>query len=94
MAAAPDQLLGLRRADEPRRALRAAAAGEDAELDLGEAEAGGVGGDAQVARQRELQPAAEREPVDRRDHRTRDGRERVEPGADARADRPARRRRR
>ena len=94
VTAAPDQVLGLGRADEAGRALRAATAREDAELDLGEAEARRVGGDAQVARQRELEAAAEREPVDRRDHRPRDRGERVEPGADARADDAARRRRR
>ena len=54
--------------------LRAARAREDAELDLGEAEARAVAGDAQVARQRELEPAAEREPFDRGDHRPRDRR--------------------
>ena len=43
-------------------------------------------GHAQVARQRELESPAEREPVDRRDHRPRDRGQRVEPGADAGAD--------
>ena len=51
--------LGL--ADRARQALRAAGAGDDAELDLGLAEARGVGGDDEVAHHRQLAAAAERE---------------------------------
>ena len=54
-------------ADEPRQPLRAAEAGDDPELDLGLAEARRGGGDAQVARHRQLAAAAEREAVDGRD---------------------------
>ena len=75
---APDQLLGARRADEPGQPLRAARARDDAEQDLGLPDARVVGGDAQVARDRELEAAAERVPPDRGDDRTRDRRDRVE----------------
>ena len=59
--------LGL--ADRARQALRAAGAGDDAELDLGLAELRGVGGDDDVAHHRQLAAAAEREAGDRGDHR-------------------------
>ena len=58
-------------AQHPHRADDAAGAGEQAELDLGEAEQGlgVVDHDPVVAGQRDLQPAAERRAVDGRDHR-------------------------
>ena len=56
-------------ADEPRQALRAAEAGDDAELDLRLAEQRRARGDAHVAGHRQLAAAAEREPVDGRDRR-------------------------
>ena len=59
-------------ADEPRQALGAAAAGDQAEVDLRLAETGLVGGDPHVARHRELAAAAETEAVDHRDHRLRE----------------------
>ena len=59
-------LHGGERAGLPDRARGAVEAREDAELDLGEAEAGGVvaRGDALVAGERQLEPAAEAEAVD------------------------------
>ena len=54
LPAAPDQLLRPRRADQARQALRAARAGNDAEQDLGLADARRLRRDAQVAREREL----------------------------------------
>ena len=56
-------------ADDARQTLRAAAAGDDPERDLGLAELGRLGGDDHVAQQRQLAPAAEREPRDGRDQR-------------------------
>ena len=50
--------LGL--ADEARQALGSAEPGDDAELDLGLAEARGIGGEDEVAHHRQLAPAAER----------------------------------
>ena len=50
--------LGL--ADEARQALGAAEARDGAEVDLGLAEAGGVGGDDEVAHHRQLAAAAQR----------------------------------
>ena len=58
--AGEDEVLGLRRPDEAREALGAAGAGDDAEEDLGLAEPGVVGRDAEVAGERDLAPAAER----------------------------------
>ena len=57
--------LGL--AHQPRQPLRAAEAGDDPEVDLGLAEGGRLGRDAEVARHRQLAAAAERDRVDRRD---------------------------
>ena len=51
----------------------AAAAGDEAEIDLRLAEARLVGGDAHVAGHRELAAAAEAKAVDHRDHRLREG---------------------
>ena len=47
------------RPDEPREPLRAAAPGDHPEVELGQAELDVVGGDAEVARERELEPDAE-----------------------------------
>ena len=58
--------------DDPGQALGAAGAGEQTELDLGDAEARALVDDAQVARERELEPAAERHAVDRGDARLRE----------------------
>ena len=86
LAAGDHQLLGPAGADGARQPLRAAAAGDDAEQDLGLAEHGSLAGDAVVARQRQLAAAAERVAADRGDHEPRDRRDRierrVEPGAD------------
>src|SRR5258706_6550060 len=56
-------------ADRPRQALRAARAGHDAEIDLGLAELRIVGGNDDVAHQRQLVAAAERVTRDSGDHR-------------------------
>jgi hypothetical protein len=67
--AGQDQPHRLARTDHAREPLRAAAARDDPEVDLRLPQARGVRGDAQVAGQRQLAPAAEREAVDHRDHR-------------------------
>ena len=69
-----------RHADELRRAHRAAEPGMDAELDLRQAEVqlAVVGADAVVAGERELEPAAEREAVNRGDRRHRQRFEAIE----------------
>src|SRR5690606_27496336 len=59
-------------ADDARQALRPAAAGQDPEPDLRLSEPGRTGRDPEVARERELAPAAERVPVDLRDRRLRE----------------------
>ena len=65
----PDGCLG---AHEPRRQLRPAPGGEEPEEDLGEAEVADVRGDgADVAVERDLEPAAERRAVDGRERRER-----------------------
>lgn len=66
-----DELLRARGPDEPRQPLRAAAAGDDAEADLGQAELHPARGVAEVAGERELEPAAEGEPAERGDRRLR-----------------------
>ena len=58
--------------DEPRKALGPSAAGHEAELRLGQAEARVVRCDHEVARQDQLEPAAEREPLHRGDDRLRE----------------------
>ena len=68
-AAGEDQVHRLGLADRARQPLRAADAGNDAELDLGLAELRGVGGDDDVALHDQLAAAAERKARDRRDHR-------------------------
>ena len=65
-----DELQGLLDADRARQPLRAAGARDDAELDLGQAQLAHVlGGDAVVAAERQLQPAAQRRAVDGRHDR-------------------------
>ncbi|MPL85440.1 hypothetical protein SDC9_31408 [bioreactor metagenome] len=59
----------LRLADEAGQPLRAAHAGDDAEVDLGLAELGVLGGDDEIAHHRQLAAAAERIARHRRDHR-------------------------
>src|SRR4051794_21005790 len=72
-----------RRADERGEPVRAAAARQDPDADLGQAERRARLGDAEVARERELEPAAQAPAGDRGDRR--DGE-----GGDALVDRPAR----
>ena len=55
--------------EQTRQALGAPGAGQEAQLDLRYPEASGVGRDAQVAGERELEPAAERDAVDGGDRR-------------------------
>jgi hypothetical protein len=83
---APDEILGAGGTDDPREPLRASGPGEDPEQDLGEPQPCAVAGDSQVARQRKLEPATEREPFDGRDHGARNRAERVERGAERRGD--------
>ena len=65
-----DNLQGLGLAHHPRQALGPAAAGEDADPGLGQADGFGLGcGDAQVAGQGQLEAPALAEPVDGRHHR-------------------------
>ncbi len=71
VAARHDHLHRRLRADQPRQPLGAAAAGQDADQDLGQADPGARHGDAVVRGERHLQPAAQRIAVDRRDHRFR-----------------------
>ena len=78
LPAGEDQVLGSARADQAGQPLRAAAARDDAEQDLGLAEPGLLAGDAEVAGQRQLATAAEREAGDRRDGGPRDVGHRVE----------------
>src|SRR5581483_6580663 len=52
-------VLGAAEADEPRQPLRPARAGDHPEPDLRQPELGVVGGDAEVAGERELEPDAE-----------------------------------
>src|SRR5215213_3776975 len=68
-----DQLHRLTLADESRQALGAAAAGDDAEVDLGLAEARRLAGDADVAGEGQLAAAAEAEAVDHGDDRLGEG---------------------
>src|SRR5262245_1420712 len=68
-AAGEDHVHRLRLSDRARQPLRPARAGHDADLDLGLPELRRVGGDDDVARERDLAPAAERVAGDRRDHR-------------------------
>src|SRR5207253_6108551 len=68
-AAGEDQLLRDAEAADAGEPLRAAPAGDDAEVDLGLAEPRVARGVTQVATERELAAAAQREAVDRRDRR-------------------------
>src|SRR5947207_4636875 len=70
-AAGQDQLGGARFADEPGQPLRPAIAGDEAELDLGEAELCGGQSQAKGAGERQLEPAAKGIAVDQRDRRHR-----------------------
>ena len=78
--------LALAGPDQAGEALGAATAGDDAEQDLGLAEAGVVAGDAQVAGQRQLAAAAEGGPRDGGDDHARDGGDGVERLEEQRAD--------
>ncbi len=78
LASGETQFLGATRADRPGEPLRAPAARDDPEQDLGLAEHRLGGGDAVVACQGELSPAAERIPAHRSDHEPRDRSNRVE----------------
>src|SRR5919204_204012 len=69
--AGEDQLLREAEAADPREPLRPAPARDDAEVDLRLAELRRARGVAQVAAERELAAAAEREAIDRRDRRLR-----------------------
>ena len=79
----PHGAMPAERADEP---LRGAAARHDAELRLGIAELHAARGEDDVGAERELQPAAERMAVERRDQRLRKGGERLPERADLGAD--------
>ena len=57
--------------EETGEPLGAACAGQQAELDLGHTESRAVGGDPEIARERELEPTAERGAVDGGDRRLR-----------------------
>ena len=70
-AAGQDQLGGARFADEARQPLRPAIAGDEAELDLGEAELCGRHCQAKGAGERQFEPAAKGIAVDQRDRRHR-----------------------
>ncbi len=70
--AGEDQVLGLRRADQPGQPLGAAGAGDDAEQHLGLAEDGVLGCEPHVGGERELAAPAQRVAGDGRDHGLRD----------------------
>ena len=76
--AGDDELQRPFRPDQARQALRAAGARQEAELDLGQADAGAGRGDAVMAAERELEAAAERRAVDRRDDRLADALDRLD----------------
>ena len=69
VAAAQHQFQCRLHADQARRALRAARAGQQAQRHFGQAQLGGGRGQAVVRRERHFEPAAERGAVDRGDHR-------------------------
>ncbi len=71
MASRGDQLHRRFGSDQARQALGAAGAGQDADLHFGETHLGARHGDAVMAGERHLEPAAERIAMDRRDHRFR-----------------------
>src|SRR6056297_1230005 len=72
-----DQALRRLVADEPREPLGAAPPRNDTQIDLGLPEHGALRGDPEVARQRQLAPAAEGVAVDGRDRRRRERLDRV-----------------
>ena len=74
--------------DQPGEPLGAAAAGDDAQQELGLTEAGRDRCDAEVACQRQLAAAAEGEAVDRSDRRPRDGGDAVQGAEERVADHP------
>ena len=78
LAAAEAQLLGPARPDQAGETLGTAAAGDDAEQDLGLPEHRPLAGDPVVARQRQLAATAERVAADGGDDETGDGGDRVE----------------
>ena len=80
LPAGEDQVLRLRRADQPRQPLRAARAGDDAEQDLRLADLRALAEHPEVGAQREFEPAAERVAGDGRDDRLGDVRDDVERG--------------
>ncbi len=82
LPSAPDQFLGAGGPDEARQALGATGTRDDAEQDLGLTESRPLTGDAQIARHRELEAAAQRIAANRGDDRTRDRVDRVERGAE------------
>ena len=88
LATGEDELLGPGRPDQAGQALGAAAAGDHAEQDLGQPEAGVLGADTEVAGQRQLQTTAQGVPVDRGDGRPWDGRQRTQRVGEAGADGP------
>src|SRR5256886_5118790 len=67
--AGQDHLERLAATHQPGQALRAAAARDDREIHLGEAELGVLAGDPDVTGERQLEAAAEREATDRGDDR-------------------------
>ena len=69
MTARDDHLHRRLRADQPRQPLRPAAARQDADQHLGQADLGARHRDAVMAGERDLEPAAQRIAVDRRDDR-------------------------
>ena len=75
-------------ARDAREPLRAARARDDPEARLDEPELGRVGREAEVARERELEPAAEGRAVDGRDHGPREGRDGVDDGVERAQERP------
>ena len=77
-AAEEDHLLRARLADDAPEPLRAAGARDDAERRLGQPELHVRRGDAQIADERELETAAERDAVERGDHGLRRPIERTE----------------
>jgi len=67
--AAHDHVQRPLRANQPRQALGPTGTGDEAELDLGEAESGVAGGDTVVGREGELQSATQADARNRCDHR-------------------------
>src|SRR5262249_41675059 len=74
-----DELARATDADPPHQPLRSAEPGDEAEVDLRLPEARSLGGDDEVAGERELEPSAERDAADGGHHRDR---QRFEAGED------------